>query len=455
MNTIEIMCEACEAKMRLSSSLLRRIKGRSGRITCKQCSSKVGLDASGRGIAVISGGVLIENGRHLEPVSSEDDPHLSEAPATGDSESATFISDRRSSVPPPLPVEARAHHRRSLDAPPPPPMREMEDSLSPHSFEDEVSLAALAHDIRSTPYSAPPPRDLTYSSLYPEPKAESDEPVSTMPYGSRAPTPPRAGELHRSMSPQNPFASGYGIEGPQAVVVTADGQLLNQADVRQMSSMVPGLEPQKSSQAPWVLAAVALFALGISLSAQVQDGVSVAWRSATGSGQTSAASPAVIRAASVPDVLIEAEAPKRDVDSELSEDVGTETVSSSVPTPAKAQVQPQVAASTESVQAVAPAREAKTDDAPEAGPFSSGAAAASMREATALASACRNATDPTGTARVVVTFSPSGRVTSTTVSGPPFAGTATGGCIAARFRASRVPAFSGEAVTVAKTVTIR
>ncbi len=474
MNTIEIMCEACDAKMRLSSSLLRRIKGRSGRITCKQCSSKVGLDASGRGIAVIFGGVLIENGRHLEPAASEDDPHLSESPASGDSESAIAISERRSSIPPPLPVEARAKRRLSVEAPPPPAMRAMEDSLSPHTFEDEASLAALAHDIRSTPYSAPPPRDLTYSSLYPEPKPKSDSPVSTMPYGSRAPTPPRAGELHRSMAPQNPFESGYGIDVPQgrqAVVVTADGQLLNQADIRHISSTVPGLEPNKSSKAPWILAAVALFALGISLSAQVQDGVSMAWGSATGNRQANAALATATRAASVPDVLIEAEAPKRDVDSEQSGELDTETDAlseedeastagdkPSVQSPTKAQLQPRAIASTEMAKAekaVVPASEMKPDDAPQAGPFSSGAAAASMREATALASACRSATDPTGTARVVVTFSPSGRVTSSTVSGPPFAGTATGGCIASRFRAARVPAFSGEAVTVAKTVTIR
>jgi hypothetical protein len=56
---------------------------------------------------------------------------------------------------------------------------------------------------------------------------------------------------------------------------------------------------------------------------------------------------------------------------------------------------------------------------------------------------------------VVVTFAPSGRVTSANISGPPFAGTPTGGCIAAALRKTRVPAFDGERITVSKTVVIQ
>jgi hypothetical protein len=56
---------------------------------------------------------------------------------------------------------------------------------------------------------------------------------------------------------------------------------------------------------------------------------------------------------------------------------------------------------------------------------------------------------------VTITFSPSGRVTSATIGGPPFAGTPTGGCIAATLRRARVPPFTGDMVTVKKTVEIR
>ena len=53
---------------------------------------------------------------------------------------------------------------------------------------------------------------------------------------------------------------------------------------------------------------------------------------------------------------------------------------------------------------------------------------------------------------VTITFAPSGRATTATVSGEPFAGTSIGGCIAAKLRAVRVPPFGGEFITVKKTV---
>jgi hypothetical protein len=87
--------------------------------------------------------------------------------------------------------------------------------------------------------------------------------------------------------------------------------------------------------------------------------------------------------------------------------------------------------------------------------FDRAAASAALSAAAGQASACRKEGDPTGSAAVVVTFAPSGRVTSANVNGPPFAGTATGGCIAAAMRRAKVPPFSGAHVTVGKTVVIR
>jgi hypothetical protein len=88
-------------------------------------------------------------------------------------------------------------------------------------------------------------------------------------------------------------------------------------------------------------------------------------------------------------------------------------------------------------------------------PFDKAAASAALQVAESQAAACRSAGDPSGTTRVVVTFAPSGRVTSATVSGAPFAGTATGGCIAGRFRSAQVPPFEGNYVTVTKTVLVQ
>jgi GYF domain 2 len=87
-------------------------------------------------------------------------------------------------------------------------------------------------------------------------------------------------------------------------------------------------------------------------------------------------------------------------------------------------------------------------------PFDANAASAAVASAAAQATSCRQEGDPTGTTTVIITFAPSGRVTTATVNGPPFAGTKTGGCIAATMRRARVPAFSGDAKTVSKSVTI-
>jgi predicted Zn finger-like uncharacterized protein len=90
-----------------------------------------------------------------------------------------------------------------------------------------------------------------------------------------------------------------------------------------------------------------------------------------------------------------------------------------------------------------------------AGPFDRAAAAAALNSSAAQASSCKKEGDPSGVASVVITFAPSGRVTSANISGPPFAGTPTGGCIAAALRKARVPAFEGERVTVSKTIVIQ
>ena len=98
---------------------------------------------------------------------------------------------------------------------------------------------------------------------------------------------------------------------------------------------------------------------------------------------------------------------------------------------------------------------AESPPAEPAGPFDRDAASAALGRAASEASSCRREGDPSGMAAVTITYSPSGRVTTATIAGPPFSGTATGGCIAATFRRAAVPPFSGELVTVKKTVTIQ
>ncbi|HEY3667615.1 MAG TPA: hypothetical protein VGL19_16530, partial [Polyangiaceae bacterium] len=86
--------------------------------------------------------------------------------------------------------------------------------------------------------------------------------------------------------------------------------------------------------------------------------------------------------------------------------------------------------------------------------FDRSAAVSALKSAAAQASSCRKDGDPSGTATLTITFAPSGRVTSATIQGPPFAGTPTGGCIASTMRHAQIPSFDGDRVTVTKTVVI-
>jgi hypothetical protein len=88
-------------------------------------------------------------------------------------------------------------------------------------------------------------------------------------------------------------------------------------------------------------------------------------------------------------------------------------------------------------------------------PFDKSAASTALSQAAAQASSCRQQGDPSGTAQVEVTFSPSGRATRAIIGGPPFRGTATGSCIAQAMRSAQVPPFAGDLVTVQKRVVIQ
>ncbi|HYP87940.1 MAG TPA: zinc-ribbon domain-containing protein [Polyangiaceae bacterium] len=87
-------------------------------------------------------------------------------------------------------------------------------------------------------------------------------------------------------------------------------------------------------------------------------------------------------------------------------------------------------------------------------PFDTNAAKAALGAAAGNAGSCKTADGPTGNGKVSVTFMPSGRATNTQVSGD-LAGTAVGGCVARLFRSAKVPAFSGDPVTVSKSFAIQ
>jgi len=87
--------------------------------------------------------------------------------------------------------------------------------------------------------------------------------------------------------------------------------------------------------------------------------------------------------------------------------------------------------------------------------FDPNAAKAALAAAAVETAKCREPGGPTGMANVMVTFDPSGKVASATVSDPPFAGTSSGACIAAALKRATVPAFTGLPGTATQIISIQ
>jgi outer membrane biosynthesis protein TonB len=79
---------------------------------------------------------------------------------------------------------------------------------------------------------------------------------------------------------------------------------------------------------------------------------------------------------------------------------------------------------------------------------------AALSQAAQRAKGCHVEGGPKGSVRVSVTFAPSGDVTGASAQGAGFTNTMEGECIAAKFRALHIPAFTGNEFVAKKTVTI-
>jgi hypothetical protein len=82
--------------------------------------------------------------------------------------------------------------------------------------------------------------------------------------------------------------------------------------------------------------------------------------------------------------------------------------------------------------------------------FDKGAAKTALASAASAAAACGAGGAP-AKGKIQVTFAPTGKVSDAQLVEGPFAGTTAGKCAMRHFRAAKVPAFSGTAVTVAKS----
>ncbi len=86
--------------------------------------------------------------------------------------------------------------------------------------------------------------------------------------------------------------------------------------------------------------------------------------------------------------------------------------------------------------------------------FNRDTAMAVLGMAASRAASCKKSDGPTGSAKVYVTFDPSGSVVIANVVGAPIAGTGVAQCVANLFRRVKVPAFSGDRASLAKDFTI-
>lgn len=68
---------------------------------------------------------------------------------------------------------------------------------------------------------------------------------------------------------------------------------------------------------------------------------------------------------------------------------------------------------------------------------------------------CKKAGGPTGPGHVRILFAPTGKVESSEVDQPPFAGTTVGACVANKFRQIRIPEFAGLAVPVGTSFVVK
>ncbi len=140
---------------------------------------------------------------------------------------------------------------------------------------------------------------------------------------------------------------------------------------------------------------------------------------------------------------------------------GVAEPSGEVPAVPSSEVTPEVAGATPSAPKGQPSTTSqsgtkKKPAAPsstKSGAFDKAAAKNALSSAASKAAGCRQ-TGAGGQGKIQLTFAPTGKVSSAQIMAGPSASTAEGKCALRHFRAARIPAFSGAAVTVAKSFKI-
>lgn len=329
----------------------------------------------------------------------------------------------------------------------------------------------------STP-AEPTSHDLdTMAAINPRVQRDSD-PVFRAPT-SKHPSapPPRVGsvpprpmddEVHGSLG-LDATDEPSGLVAPLAPPDVSAKVVLPPPAAKPLTSSAPPKPPQaKSSSTPLFigLAVVASVAVGYFLMAGEDDAPTPSVPTAEPTPALAEEKPAELPSTTVPDLSAPSSASAAAKVNDASSGESSRATERA-DAPRGNQTQPATAATAESPKAGATAVADATPSPPEPKPtaeeqppasgaaFDAEAARAALATAGASAQACKQPDDPVGSAKVTVTFTNSGRVTRALVTGPPFAGTPTGSCIAGAFKRASVPPFGGDPVAVSRTVQIR
>jgi hypothetical protein len=474
-----VPCGSCGTQLRLGRELVLKLAGRTGKLTCKSCGARLRLDGRGPSLLVslepaTSAAALLSRPiqTRAEIAFAESDLESVRPPDGANGESAENAKDEPVMdaapllvVPPPLPSEVTApvpsieelakQSRRALpkrlSLPPP---RDTTETLSPVVQSDEfeeplpsspeaerrLELRALYSDFELPP----PPAQTTVTSRAPRPPQRSRGPISA---GSiLPPTFGASGPANVSAPPSTLTSSEMSSNAPVAFSTPPVREEKRGANYFALAAAALLGAAIASPEARALAFGVANPGGGVAAHSMAKSTFDVHVPALEKSVTLPSLAPALVR--EVPETLIEGPLPPVTpvVSSKPVAKSSSELKELPVGVPSsESQNSESDAKSTE------PSASAEETNLP---PFDEVRASMALKAVTSEAGSCRGETDPTGQTKVVVTFAPSGRVTTATISGPPFAGTPTGSCIAAKFRSIRVEPFAGDRVTMTRDVVI-
>ena len=425
-----IHCGSCGATMRLSPQVLAEVRGRWGRINCKSCFAPVRFESRG--------GSLIVTTEGTGPGPSAAALLSSSAPRVVEPEMPVALVQRRDALP--LLKRKVVSHSETNGG-----------SLSPYSIdgtETGTHCVEAPHRRASSNAPPPPPRPWELQMREGPPKgALSREAAAVEPLGAAT-----VGSLGGASLLDGASSLGGAGSGPASVAGPRRGTRSHIQSHQPALSVTPARSGNRRRLGAFMAVvgvAVGIFAFRVMRPVMHEGAQSSTVREVDADalhGSAYREDFAAAPAAPGPAAFI----------ADGADDAAASPSSASPSSAKQGALPPRTDEGRRLSKASGdPPEESGSLDASAGVAFDVQAASLALNAAQVLAAQCRQPGDPTGVARLAVTFAASGRVTSATISGPPFSGTETGSCIANRFRSARVPAFEGGHLTVTKTVSIQ